>query len=197
MGTTNDVTTRSPSILMIEGRNHVLYQGFLQRIRIADARLLWLDTVKGWGITLFAVLAAINAVRPDSSPWLAFVGLAAISGSAALSVFLDNRAALATPFAVVERARDGEVSTLAITSTSPRMFSTSPFITQFATVHTEMADFLLTAFAEGYFGSFRKRPRVPAALTTSSARRRSRADSASLLVALGGFVSIVVAVVIR
>jgi len=197
MGTIDEVSTRSPRILMIGGRDHVLYQGSMSRIRIADAKMLWLDAAKGWGITIFAVLAAINAVLPKYSMWLALVGLAAIFSSLALTVFIGNRAALTIPFAVVANDSAGESTTLTITSSSQRVFSTNPTVTQFATVSPEMADFLLTAFTEGHFGSYRKRPRVPAALTTSGARRQAWTESASLAVALLGTVSIFIAVIIR
>ena len=46
MDTTHDVATRAPSILIIEGREYVLYQGFLQRTRLVDVKLLWLDAPK-------------------------------------------------------------------------------------------------------------------------------------------------------
>jgi hypothetical protein len=193
----DDVTTRSPSILMIEGVEHVLYEGFVERIKIADANLLWLNTAKMWALALYAVLIAINAFRSDSSLWLPFAGLAVISGSAVLSVFLDNRAVLTIPFAVAERDRAGEWSTLAITSQPLRMFSTNPIVTQFATVHPAMADFLLTAFSGERSRPFRERPRLPAALTTPRARRQAWAANAGPLVALVGVVAIIVAIATR
>lgn len=193
----DDAATRSPSILMIEGVEHVLYQGFLEHIRIADARLLWLNTVRGWGITLFAVLAAINAFRPDSSLWLPFAGLAAITGSAGLSVFMHSRDSLSIPSAVAKSDTAGGSSTLAITSQSLRLLSTNPTVTQIATVHPEMADFLLTAFSGERSRPFGQRPRLPAAFRTPRARRQAWASKAGLLVALSALASIVVAVVIR
>jgi hypothetical protein len=196
MDTIHDAATRSPSILMIEGVEHVLYQGFLQRIKIADARLLWLNAVKMWAFALYAVLIAINAFRSDSSLF-PLAGLAVISGSAALSVFLDNRAVLTIPFAVAERDRAGESSTLAITSQPLRMFSTNPIVTQFAPVHPAMADFLLTAFSGEQSRPFRERPRLPTEFRTPRARRQAWASKAGLLVVLLALASIVVDVVIR
>jgi len=197
MTRTDDVTTKSPSILMIEGCEHVLYQGLTARFRIADARLLWLNTARGWLIALYALLSAINAARSHFSLWLSFVGLAAIGGAVALSVFTENRGVLTTPLAVVERERAGGSSTLAITAKSPRSFSGQPTVTQFATVHPEMADFLLAAFAEGQSRRFRQRPRVPVALSTRRARVQSWAEIVGLLVAIVALVLIVVAMVNR
>ena len=197
MSTTDDVTTQSPGIMMIEGREYALYQGLLERIQIADAKLLWVNNAQEWAGTLFVVLAAINAARPDSSLWLAFAALAAALGSVALSFFMDSRDALTTPFTVVERDRAGGRSTLVITSKSQRVSSTRPTGTTFATVHTEMADFLLTAFSEEKSRRFRQRPRVPAALRTPRALHQARAANASQLVALVALISIAVAFVNR
>ncbi len=197
MSTTDDVTTQSPGIMMIEGREYALYQGFSERIRIADVKLLWLNTAKDWGVTLFAILAAISAARPETNPWLSFAGLAALSGSAALSVFMDHRAVLITPFAGVEKERAEGSSTLAVTSQSPRVFSRRPTMIQSATVHPEMADFLLTAFSEGQSRRFRQRPRVPAAFRTPRARRQEWASNTGTLVALLALVSIAIAVATR
>jgi len=197
MGTTEQATTRPSSILMIDGREHVLYQGLTARVRIADARRLWLNTARVWAIALYGLLTAINAVLPEYSMWLAFVALAAIGGAAALSVYVESRGLLTVPDAVAERERTGGTSTLAITSKSQRVFSGRLPAVQFATAHPEMADFLLTAYAEGQSRRFRQRPRVPVALTTPSTRLHSWAEILGLLVAIVAIVWIVAAMVIR
>ena len=47
MATIDDAATLSPNILKIGGREHVLIQGFLECIHIADSRLLWLFSALG------------------------------------------------------------------------------------------------------------------------------------------------------
>lgn len=197
MGTVDDVTARSPSILMIEGCEHVLYQGLLGHTRIADARLLWLNTARVWAIALYGLLTAINAVLPEYRMCLAFVGLAAICGAAALSIYIENRGLLTVPDALAESERTQGSCTLAITSKSQRVFSGRLPLVHFATVRPQMADFLLSAFAEGQSRRFRHRQRVPVALTTPSARLQAWAETVGLIVALLGVVSIFIAIALR
>jgi len=197
MDTIHDAATRSPSILMIEGREHVLYQGFLERLRIADARLLWLNTAKMWAFGVCAVLLAINAFRSDSTLWFAYGAFAAIVCSSAISAFIVNRDLVTIPDAVGERERAAGSSTLEIISLSQRVFSVRPPVLRVATVQPEMADFLLTEIPVGHTWSFRQRPRLPAALTTTRARRQAWAANAGPLVALVGVVAIVVAIATR
>jgi hypothetical protein len=197
MGTTDDVTTRSPGILMIEGREYVLYQGFLERLRIADAKLLWLNTAKMWAFGVSAVLMAINAFRSDSTLWFAYGAFAAIVCASAISALIVNRDLVTIPDAVGERERAAGSSTLEIISLSQRGFSVRPPVLHVATVHPQMADFLLTEIPVGHTWSFRQRPRLPAALATPRARRQAWAANAGPLVALVGVVAIVVAIATR
>lgn len=197
MTTTDDVTTQSPGILMIEGREHVLYQGFLERIRIANARLLWLNTASVWFVALFTILTAIDIAHPDSSWWIYIAALAAIVSSVAFSLFMESRDVLSTPFAVVERDRAGGSSTLVITSRPQRGFSTRPTVVRFATVHPEMADFLRTAFSGGQSRRYRQRPRVPVEFRTSRARRQAWASNVALPVTLLALASIAISVATR
>jgi len=197
MDTTDDVTTRSPKILMIEGREYVLYQGFLERIQIADVKLLWLNTVQNWLLTLFAVLIATDIARPDSGWWFFGGGYAAFAGSAALSVFMRNHDVLVTPSASSTKDGDMGSSTLAVAAQSGGRFYTGPNVIKTVTVHPEMENFLLDAFAEGQPHSFRQRPRVQSAFTMPSARRQAWASNAGSFVGLLALASIVATVVLR
>jgi len=197
VSTTENVTTQSRGILTIQGREYALYQEFLGPIKITDVKLLWLNTASTCLITLFAVLMAIDATRPESNPWLFFGGFVAAAASASLSIFMDKRAVLITPsIGVSGDGADGS-STLAVTSQSRRVSSTRLGVVQDATAHPEMADFLRNAFAEGNTRNFRQRPRLPSELMTPSARRQAWASNAGQFVALLALVSIAVAFVNR
>jgi hypothetical protein len=197
MDTTHDVATRAPSILMIEGREYALYQGFLERIRLMDVKLLWLDAAKNLAILLYGVLILISVARPDSSSWVFVGALAAALSSAAGSYFMVSHSVAVVPTTVVEKDRQGPSATLYIFVRSMLAFSTRRDARFTATVHTDMADFLLSAFAEGQSRRFRRRPRVPSAFMTPRAHRQAWASSAGLLVAFLALVSIYVAVVNR
>jgi len=197
MDTTDDVTTRSPKILMIEGREYALYQGLLDPIKIADVKLLWLNTVQNWLLTLFAVLIATDIARPDSRWWFFGGAYAALAGSAALSVFMRNHDVLITPSAGAATDSAEGSSTLAVTPQSGGVFSTRLGVVEYATVDPKMADYLLTAFAKGKTRTFRRPPRIPSTLLTPRARRQAWVSNAGLFVALVALVSIVTSVALR
>jgi hypothetical protein len=112
--TIHDVATRSPSILMIEGREYALYQGFLERTKLVDVKLLWLDGAKNLALLLAVALMTVSFTLPDSSLWFAFGFLAAGLAFAAVSSFMDSHSVAVVPVSVVEKERQGLTSTLFI-----------------------------------------------------------------------------------
>jgi len=197
MELTDDAATRPPSVILINGREYVLYQGFTERLRIANAKSLWVHTVSTWLLAVFAGLTTINGFRPDSSLWFSAAGLVAVGCSAALANSLDNQDLFIRPLVVSTRKWDGGAPALAITSEPQSVFSKRTIVVQFATVHPEMADFLLAAFDEGKTPGFRQRPRIPSTLITPRARRQAWLSNAGLVVTLGMLVSVVVAIATR
>jgi len=156
MGTIDEVTTRSPRILMIGGREHVLVQGLGERIQIADPRLLWRESARVWMFLLFPVLNIANGELFDTNGWVLLGTFAVLGVALAMSFFGKGRSVMITPVTVVETERSGTWSQLAMST--PRNVST------IATVHTDMADFLLRTVSADRTRRARLRREIPSEL---------------------------------
>ena len=197
MATIDDVFTRSPRVLMIQGREHVLYQGSFERIRIADSKLLWLNAAKEWALALFVGLMVADYFVPDSVLWLVFAALPAVVVYGAVSFYMDSRSVLGTPFSIVERDRSGTSSTLSISTKSTMLFSMHPTVTHIATAHTDMADFLVGAYGVNQPRGFRQRPRIPTELAHPTARLHRWSSVGAFFTIAASFVVLVVFVFTR
>jgi hypothetical protein len=197
MGTTNDVTTRSPSIVIIEGREYALYQGFLQRTRLVDVKLLWLDTARNLAMLLYGVLMVVYFSRLDSSVWFLVGALAVGLASSVVSSFMRSHSVAVVLVSVVEKERQGLTSTLFIFTRPQPSFSTDRGARLTATVHTDMADFLVGAVGPGRARGFKSRPRVPAELSYPNVRPYVWFSYAYAFAALGLLVAVVVVLVRR
>lgn len=197
MHTTDETVIRSPSILMIEGREYALYQGFLERTRLVDVKLLWLNAPKNLAMLLYGVLMVVYFSRPDSSLWFAFAAFAAGLASAPVSSFMRSHSVEVVPVSVVEKDRQGPSSTLFIFTRSTRSSSTRRDARFTATVHTDMADFLLGAIGPGRARGFKSRPRVPTELSYPKLRRYVWFPYANTFAAFALPVVLVIALITR
>jgi hypothetical protein len=117
-----------------------------------------------------------------------------IVASLVLSHYIDSHSVAVIPVSVVEKDRQGPSATLYIFLRSVRGFSTRRDGRYTATVHTDMADFLLGAIGPDRAHGRRSLPRIPTELRNPKARLfawGSYAYSVSMLAAL------VVLVVVR
>ena len=169
MDTTNDVTTRSPSILMIEGREYALYQGFRQRTKLWDVRLLWLDATGNLVLVVYTALMTKALIFTDL--WFLFGAVVLVLPYAAVMRYIDSHSVAVIPVSVVEQDRQGPTATLSIFLRSIRGFSTRPDGRYTATVHTDMADFLLGAIGPDRTRGRRSLPRIPKKLRNPKVRR--------------------------
>ena len=151
MTTTDDVTTQSPSIVMIGGREYVLIQHLLERVQIAEARLLWRGSVFAWGFLLIPLNIA-NGTLFDTNGWVLFGMFAALFVLFAMRFFGKDRSVVITPVTVSEEDRSGTESQLAISTREG---------TVTATVHTDMADFLLRTVSTDRTRRARLRREIP------------------------------------
>lgn len=161
METTNDAWELSPSIMLINGREYVLIQHLLERVQIADARLLWRDSVFVWGLLLIPLNVA-NGEFFDTNGWVLFGISAAIFAGLAMRFFGRDRSAAISPVTVTEEDRSGTGSQLAISTRRERTIN--------ATVHTDMADFLLRTVGTDRTRRARLRREIPAELRDRRAR---------------------------
>lgn len=174
MDTIYPSTPQSPSILLIGGREHVLYHGLFEPLRIADAKLLWLNSAVAWLSILYLVLIA--ASLGDDGWWSYLAAFAALLAVAAIGSFMKSRSVVTTPVAINEKDRRGTWSRLAI--------STRRHGTLTATVNTDMADFLLTTLAAGQTRRFTSRPDIPVELTHPGTQRHVWISAVGTAVAL-------------
>src|SRR5665647_3003003 len=106
MDTTHDVATRAPSILMIEGREYALYQGFLERTRLVDVRLLWLDGAKNLLLPVWVALMMSTVIFHDLL-WSVFGFVVLILAALVLGHYIDSHSVAVIPVSVVEKDRQG------------------------------------------------------------------------------------------
>ncbi len=151
MDTIYPVTPQSPDILLIGGREHVLYHGLFEPLKIVDARLLWLNSVLAWAVALYTVLLVLTL--GDDGWWTLLAVTAAAVPLIAVGAFIENRSGVTTPVAIDEKDRSGTWSRMII--------STRRHAPLTATVHTDMADFLLATIADGQTRRFTSRPEIP------------------------------------
>jgi len=194
MSTTENVATQSPSILMIEGREYALYQGFRERTKLVDVKLLWVEEAKNLLIPVWVALMT-SWVIWHALLWyvLGFVvlGLAAV----VLGHYIDSRSVAVIPVSVVEKDRQGPTATLSIFLRSVRGFSTRRDGRYMATVHTGMADFLLGAIGPDRVHGRRTLPRIPMELRNPKALRFAWGSYAYLVSTLA-FTVVLVAVLL-
>ncbi|NTV40618.1 MAG: hypothetical protein HGA51_11780 [Demequinaceae bacterium] len=152
MTTTDNGTVQSPGILMIEGREYILYDGFLGRINVAEVGLLWLYSSTQWVLVLtYALLLPFTEAW-----WPIFIAVVLLLVAIVGTIFVFGRPVMATPVAVVERDRSGTTSSLSVATRRHGAFT--------LTTHTDMADFLLRAITVDRRRRFWPRRDVPAGL---------------------------------
>jgi hypothetical protein len=169
MDTTNDVTTRSPSILMIEGREYALYQGFRERTKLVDVKLLWVEEAKNL-LTPVNVALMMSTVILHEYSWYFFGIVVLILAALVLGHYIDSRSVAVIPVSVVEKDRQGPSATLSIFLRSVRGFTTRRDGRYTATVHTDMADFLQGAIGPDRAHGRRTLPRIPTELRNPKVR---------------------------
>jgi hypothetical protein len=154
---------------MIEGREYALYQGFLQRTRLVDVKLLWLDATGNLVLVLYVALMTKALIFTDL--WFLFGAVVLVLPYAAVSSFMRSHSVEVVPVSVVEKERQGLTSTLFIFTRPQRSFSTDRGARLTATVHTDMADFLLGAIGPDRARGRRSLPRIPNKLRNPKVRR--------------------------
>jgi hypothetical protein len=193
----DDAATRPPSVILIDGREYALYQGFRERTKLVDVKWLWLDAAKNFAILLSSVLLAVSLTHPDSSLWLLIGYLAAVFAFVAVSFFMESRSVAVVPVSVVEKDRQAPSATLYIFLRSVGGFSTRRDGRYTATVHIDMADFLLGAVDRGRARRFSSRPRIPAELRNPTVWRFVWGSYANSIAALAVLVVAFVILVTR
>ena len=195
MDTTNDVTTRSPSILTIEGREYALYQGFLQRTMLWDVRLLWLDATRNFVLVLYVALMTYALLFTDL--WFLLGAVALAPAYAVVMRHIDSHSAAVISVSVVEKDRQGPTSTLFVFVRSIRTASTRGNSRFTASVQTDMADFLLSAIGPDLVRGRRSLPRIPTDLRNPKARRFAWASCSYSVAMLPPLIYAVVEIVRR
>ncbi|NYI41825.1 hypothetical protein [Demequina lutea] len=170
MHTTDETVTRSPSILMIEGREYALYQGFRERTKLMDVKLLWLDGAKNLLLPVWVALMMSEVLFHDLL-WSVFGLVMLILAAVVVGHYIDSHSVAVIPVSVVEKDRQGPSATLYIFLRSVRGFTTRRDGRYTATVHTDMADFLLGAIGPDRAHGRRSLPRIPTELRNPKARR--------------------------
>ena len=192
MRTADETVTRSPSILMIEGREYALYQGFRERTKLVDVKLLWVEEAKNLLIPMYIALMT-SWVIWHALLWFVFGFVVLVLAAVVLGHYIDSRSVAVIPVSVVEKDRQGRSATLSIFLRSVRGFSTRRDGRYTATVHTDMADFLLGAIGPDRAHGRRTLPRIPAELRNPKARRFAWGSYAYLVSTLA-FTVVLVAV---
>ncbi|WP_291378963.1 hypothetical protein [Demequina sp.] len=179
METIYPVTPKSADVMMIGGREHVLYQAPLETIKIVDAHYLWLNTIQPWVAALYTTLLVVFV---DPIAWWGIVWLlSAALTTIALNVYTDRRSRVSVPVAVEEKDRSGSWSRLVVSA-----YRNDPLT---VTAHVRMADFLLGTIKDGPAGAFTKRPKIPEDLQHPRTRLHAWLYGAGLVV---GYVALVV-----
>ncbi len=151
MDTIYPVTPRSPDILLIGGREHVLYLGLFEPLKIVDAKFLRLHSVLAWAVALYTVLLLLTL--GDTGWWTLLAVIAAAVPLVAVGSFIESRSGVTTPVAIDEKDRSGAWSRMII--------STRRHAPLTVTAHADMADFLLATIADGQTRRFTSRPEIP------------------------------------
>lgn len=137
---------------MIDGREFMLYDEFLGRIRMAEVKMMWLYSSTLWVFVLFYAL-----LLPFTEAWWPiFIANVLLLIAIAGTVFMFRRPVITTPTTVVEMDRSGTTSRLSV--------ATRRHGTLTVTTHTDMADFLLRAITADRRRRFTPRRDVPAEL---------------------------------
>ena len=152
MELTDDAATRPPSVMLIDGREYMLYDELLGRIRMAEVRMLWLYSSMLW---VLALILALQLPFTDAW-WPLLIAIPLLLAMLAAALFMFGRPAITTPVAVVEKGRNGATSRLSVSTRRHGTFS--------VTAHTDMADFLLGAITTDRRRRFTPRREVPAGL---------------------------------
>jgi len=154
-------TPKSPSILLIGGREHVLYHGVFEPLKIVDARLLWLNSALVWAGALYIVLLVVTL--GDDGWWTLLAVIAAAVPVIAVSSFIESRSGVTTPVAIDEKDRTGAWSRMII--------STRRHAPLTVTAHADMANFLLATVADSQTRRFTSRPEIPIELRHPGTQR--------------------------
>lgn len=179
MGTTDNATPRSPSILMIDGREYMLYDEYVGPIKFANITRLWLVAALAWTpVLLLGMGSAMRMGLWESRTAWAILGVVMLLAiGVAIGVAIAALASLAagpvfiTPIAVTEVDRQGTWSTLSI-ATRRRTVLT-------VVAHVDMADFLVGSVT-GDVGRSAPRHPIPAQLTHPAMRRYVLSSYAAL-----------------
>ncbi|NYI41826.1 hypothetical protein [Demequina lutea] len=148
----DDAATRPPSVILVNGREYMLYDEFLGRIKMAEVKLLWFYSSLLWvGALTFALLLPFTEAW-----WPIFIAIALLLVMCAGVFFMFSRPVMTTPVTVVETHRNGTSSRLSV--------STRRHGTLTVTAHADMADFLLRAITADRRRRFSPRRDVPADL---------------------------------
>lgn len=151
METSYPMTPKSADVMMIGGREHVLFLAPLETIKIVDTHYLWLNTVQPWAAALYTTLLVlfVDPTAWSGAVWLLSAALATI----AVNVYTDRRSRVSVPVAVEEKDRSGSWSRLVVSA-----YRNDPLT---ATAHVRMADFLLATIKDGPTRALMKRPKIP------------------------------------
>ncbi len=187
MDTIYPSTPKSPDILLIGGREHVLYHGVFEPLRIVEARLLWLNTALIWAGALYVVLFAVNLDYVGLWALLAIIATAGVVIAA--SVLIGSRSAVTIPVAVEEKDRTGTWSRMTI--------STHRHDPLTVTAHADMAAFLLATVADGQTSRFIKRPVIPIELRHPGTQRHAWIAGVATAIGFPAYVALCVYVLIE
>lgn len=167
-------SSASPDIMLIGGREHVLYHGLFEPLKIVDRRFLWVYSVLVWMVALLTVLFVLTLDK--AGPWaiLSIIGTAA--AAMAVGGWVDRHSGVTTPVAIKEKDRSDTWSRLVVNTRHHDPLT--------VTAHVDMADFLQATMAEGHTGRFLNRPTIPAELRHAGIQRHVWIVAAGM--AIGG-----------
>jgi len=156
-------TPKSPDILLIGGREHVLYHGVFEPLKIVEAKFLRLNTVLAWAFVLYTVLLLLTL--DDTSWWALLAVFAAAVPLVVVVSFIERRSGVTTPVAVEEKDRTGAWSRMIISTLRHDPLTVN--------AHADMADFLLATVANGQTRRFTSRPEIPTELRHPGMQRHA------------------------
>ncbi len=185
METTYPVTPKSADVMMIGGREHVLFHGLFEPLKIVDAKYLWLTSVAVWMGALWVLFLALTVDDGRSSYFIATSTLAL--PLIVVGVVIDRRTGVRVPVAIEEKDRSGTWSRLVIST-----HRSDPLT---VTADAEMADFLLATVAHGQTRRFIKRPVVPVDLRHRGAQRHVWIIGAGMIILIAAYTALCVSVV--
>jgi hypothetical protein len=185
METTYPVTPKTADVMMIGGRQHVLYHGLFEPLKIVDAKYLWLNSV---GVWLGAVYVVALVFTMDYTGPRFFLAISTLALPLVVAGFMiTSRGGLRVPIAVEEKDRSGTWSRMII-----HTHRNDPLT---VTAHTDMADFLLATVENGQTRRFLKRPVIPLDLRNPGTQRHVWIAGAGTIIFIPAYTALIVSIV--